>query len=256
MVSVFRYHDISESTHRIMNPLSLDKLRLLGEICGVGPRTRLLDLACGKGELLCLSASDLGATGVGIDIHAPLLAHARARAAELGVDRAVAFIEADAANPPELGERFDVVSCIGASWIGGGLTGTLALMGNHVTPDGHLVVGEVYWAEPPSDHVALRYASGEGFADLAGTLDRFDAAGTDLVEMVLASHDDWDRYAASQWLNVSAWLAANPDDAEAAEVLEIRDRSRRDYLADERRCLGWGVFVLAARRPLPARETR
>ena len=35
--------------------------------------------------------------------------------------------------------------------------------------------------------------------------------------MVLASPDDWDRHAASQWLNVSDWLAANPDDAEASE---------------------------------------
>jgi hypothetical protein len=64
--------------------------------------------------------------------------------------------------------------------------------------------------------------------------------------MVLASPEDWDRYAASQWLNVSNWLAANPEDAEASEILEERNSSRRDFLANERRCLGWGVFVLRA----------
>lgn len=37
MVSVLRYHEISEVTHRIMNPLSLEKLLLLGEICKVQP---------------------------------------------------------------------------------------------------------------------------------------------------------------------------------------------------------------------------
>ena len=60
MVSVFRYHEISESSHRIMNPLSVDKLRLLGDVCRIAKGTRLLDLACGKGEMLCLFARDLG----------------------------------------------------------------------------------------------------------------------------------------------------------------------------------------------------
>jgi hypothetical protein len=45
-------------------------------------------------------------------------------------------------------------------------------------------------------------------------------------------------------LNVSDWLADNVSDADASAVLETRDASRRSYLAEERRCLGWGVFVL------------
>jgi SAM-dependent methyltransferase len=229
-----------------MNPLSLEKLLLVADICHVGQGTRLLDLACGKGEMLCRFASDLGASGVGIDNHAPFLADARARAAELGAESAVTFIEGDAGAPPDLGGRFEAVSCIGATWIGGGLLGTLELMGRWVEPGGWLLVGEVYWSEPPPPQIEQKYGAGE-FADLAGTLDRFDAAGMDLVEIILASSDDWDRYAASQWLNVSDWLVANPDDADAAEVRQLRDTSRRDYLAHERRCLGWGVFVLRAR---------
>jgi len=244
MVSVLRYHEISESSHRIMNPLSLDKLLLLGDICRVGQGTRMLDLACGKGEMLCLFARDFGAAGVGIDIHAPFLADARTRATELGVERAVTFIEGDAGDPPGLGGPFDIVSCIGATRIGGGLPGTLELMGQWVAPSGRLLVGEVYWAEPPPPQVKQKHGTGQEFADLAGTLDRFEAAGVELVEMVLASPEDWDRYAASQWLNVSDWLVANPEDPEATEILEERNISRRDYLDNERRCLGWGVFVL------------
>jgi SAM-dependent methyltransferase len=205
-----------------------------------------LDLACGKGEMLCQFARNLGAGGVGIDLHGPFLAVAQARATEFGVGQAVTFVEGDAGSPPDLGGLFDIVSCIGATWIAGGLSGTLALMAERVVPGGWLLVGEVYWSEPPSRHVKQRRETDEDFTDLAGTLDRCSAAGMDLVEMVLASPDDWDRYAASQWLNVSDWLAANPDDAEALEVRNERDSSRLDYLADERRCLGWGVFVLRA----------
>lgn len=246
MVNVFRYHEISESTHRILNPLSEEKLLALGEICRVSVGTRLVDLACGKGELLCRFAERFGSTGVGVDIHPPVLEAAVARARALGVERSVSFVEADAGEPLEIEAPFDIVACIGASWIGGGLSGTLALMRGLVRPGGWLLVGEVYWAEPPSEEVRIRYESGEGFADLAGTLERIEASGLDLVEMVLASTDDWDRYAASQWLNVADWLAAHPTDPDAAEVRETRDASRRNYLAEERRCLGWGVFVLRA----------
>jgi hypothetical protein len=41
-------------------------------------------------------------------------------------------------------------------------------------------------------------------------IQRFGDLGCDVVEMVLASQDDWDRYAAAQWLNIRRWLDANP----------------------------------------------
>ena len=251
MVSVHRYHEISESSHRIMNPLSLEKLLLVADICHIGSASRMLDLASGKGEMLCQLAAKFGSTGIGVDIHPPVVADARARAQEVGVAGTVDFIEGDVAEVQDLGAPFDVVSCIGATWIGNGLAGTLALMKRWVKPGGWILVGEVYWAEPPSAELAMRY--GQEFADLAGTLDIFEAAGLDLTEMVLASSDDWDRYTASQWLNVSDWLHSNPDDPDAAEVRETRDRSRRQYLSEERGRLGWGVFVgRAPTEPAPA----
>lgn len=240
MVDVHRYHGISESTHRIMNPVTLERLLLVGEICGLGSASHLLDLACGKGEMLCQFAARLGVAGVGVDIYPPVIADARDRAIELGVADRVEFAEGDAAQPLHHG-RFNVVSCLGASWIGGGLTGTLQIMLHHAEARAWLLVGEVYWARAPSDEMATRY--GQAFADLAGTLDLFEEAGVDLVEMVLTSDDDWDRYAASQWLNVANWLDANPDHPDAASVRAERDESRRRYLAEERGTVGWGVFI-------------
>lgn len=244
MVSVQRYHEISESSHRILNPISTEKVLLLGEICGLRQGTTVLDLACGKGEMLCRFAERHGATGSGVDTYAPFLDDARDRAAALGVERLVSFIEGDAADPSGIEGLFDVVSCLGATWIGGGLSGTLRLMRRWLSPEGWLLVGEVYWIEPPPESVRSRYEEGEGFADLAGTLERVERAGFDLVEMVLASQDEWDRHRASEWLNVSKWLVASPDDPDAAEVRAGRDASRRQYLGEERSVLGWGVFIL------------
>ncbi len=248
-LDVFRYHEISESTHRILNPLAPAHLETLAEICGVGEGTRVLDLACGKAELLCQFAARHQASGVGIDIHEPMLAVGRARSDELGVDGRVLLVEGDASRPADVGDDYDVVACIGATWIGGGLLGTLEIMSGYASRDAWLLVGEVYWAQPPSDALRTEMAadSAEGYVDLAGTLDRLDGAGYELEEMLLASLEDWDRHAASQWRNVSDWLRAHPDDPLAGDVRAWRDRSRRSYLELERGVLGWGVLALRAR---------
>src|SRR5689334_18884715 len=142
MVSVLRYHELSEASSRILNPLSGAKLDALGVICRLHAGQRQLDLACGKGELLCRFARDHGITGVGIDIHPPFVAAARARAVELDVADRISFVEGDAGDPGHAGDAFDVVSCIGATWIGGGLAGTLDLMRERARPGGWILVGE------------------------------------------------------------------------------------------------------------------
>jgi cyclopropane fatty-acyl-phospholipid synthase-like methyltransferase len=48
-----RFHEIAETYHRILNPFTEDQLMLLGEICHLHSGMKLLDLACGKAEMLC-----------------------------------------------------------------------------------------------------------------------------------------------------------------------------------------------------------
>jgi SAM-dependent methyltransferase len=239
-----RFHEISELHHRILNPFTQEKLALLGEICRLRPGQRQLDLACGKGEMLCGWAARHGISGHGVDVSDVFLAAARARAVELGVADRVRFTAGDAGRYVAQ-ERFDIVSCIGATWIGGGLAGTLALMRPAVLPDGLLLVGEPYWiTEPPAEAYAALGLRPEDFATLAGTLDRFEAAGVALVEMVLADQDSWDRYVASQWWTITEWLRENPNHADAPGMREFLETGRRSHLAYGRQYLGWGVFVL------------
>jgi SAM-dependent methyltransferase len=247
-----RQHEIAEAGHRILNPFTDEKLMLLGEVCRLREGLRQLDLACGKGEMLCRWAAHFGVAGVGVDLSEVFLAAARARADELGVADRVRFEHGDASQVDvEPGSfnvepgSFDIVSCIGATWIGGGLAGTIELMRPALRPDGLLLVGEPYWHEdpPPEAHTALDLGPGE-FTSLVGTLERFEAAGTRLVEMVLADGDSSDRYVASQWWTVTEWLRDNGDDPDAPAMREYLDNARRSHLAYGRRYLGWGVFVL------------
>ena len=247
MVDIFRYTEISESTHRILNPFDQEKVSLLAEICGLRHGMTQLDLACGKGEMLVQYAARHGSSGIGVDRHEPFLTEARARADELGVTNQVTFEVGDAGRPRP-GERFDLVSCIGATWIGGGMEGTLELMKPMVNEGGWFLVGEPYWIDPPPEEARRRHEKRQDFLDLGDTLMRFGDAGLTLVEMVLATHEDWDRYEASQWLNVTTWLEANPESPEAPSVREDFLQSQREYLAWGRRYLGWGVFVLRSFR--------
>jgi hypothetical protein len=246
VVDVHRYHEISEADHPILNPLSLEQLLLVGDICELRSGQRHLDLASGKGEMLCQYAHRHGTTGIGVDVHAPCVEAANARALELGVDGSVEFVHGDASTYQPPSDSFDVVSCIGATWIGGGLPGTLRLMRPPLRNDGWILVGELFWSEEPPPAVRDALGYGDEVVDLAGILSRVEDAQLDLVEMVLANQDTWDRYAASQWLNVSRWLAEHSDDPEADDVRRTRDNSRRTYLEYERQYLGWGVFVMRA----------
>jgi SAM-dependent methyltransferase len=240
-----RFHEIAETYHRILNPFSEDQLMLLGAICQLDPGKKLLDLACGKAELLCRWAQTYGISGVGVDISAVFLDAAHTRASELEVTGQLTFVQADAGQYPQETHDFDVVCCIGATWIGDGLAGTLALMKPALKPGGILLVGEPYWIDPPPEAAYKAMGIGEDdYVSLESTLDRFEAAGLQLIEMVLANHDGWDRYEAPQWMAVNDFLRANPNDPDAFALREWIQNNRRAYLKFGRRYLGWGVFVL------------
>lgn len=241
-----RYHEIAEGTHRILNPFSEEKLMLLAEICRLRAGMKQIDLACGKGEMLCQWAYRYGIMGVGVDISKVFLTAARQRASELDVADKIRFVESDAGSYLADHHEYDVISCIGATWIGGGLVGTLKLMKSALKDnDGLLLVGEPYWIEmPPPEVYPAASIEESDFASLEGTLDRIEATGCELVEMVLANQDTWDRYEAAQWMTVHDWLQQNPTDPDAAGLQDWIVHERRVYLKYTRRYLGWGVFVL------------
>jgi hypothetical protein len=45
------------------------------------------------------------------------------------------------------------------------------------------------------------------------------------------------------WQAIERWLAANPDDPDAAEIRARHKREKRVYLRHGRDVLGWAIFV-------------
>ena len=222
-----RIFNITESAHRIHNPFTPDQYATLGAALRLSAGARVLDLGSGSGEMLCTWARDHGIVGTGIDMSPLFTAQAQSRAVELGVAGQVGFIHGDAAGYVA-DEKVDVAACIGASWIAGGVAGTLALLAQSLRPGGIILIGEPYWRQlPPSDEVAQQCQAHavSDFLTLPEPVASFSNLGHHVVEMVLA----------------------NPDDELASEVRTLLTTEPVRHVTYTREYLGWGVFALMAR---------
>jgi hypothetical protein len=117
-------------------------------------------------------------------------------------------------------------------------------------------LGEPYWAKEPPDEATIRgcrAAAREEYRSLPALVQQFAELGWDLVEMVLASPDDWDRYTAAQWPSTRRFLDEHPDDDLASEMRAELDTTPLRHVTYQRDYLGWGVFALM-KRQLPSKR--
>ena len=241
--------NVSESAHRIHNPFTPEKLATLGAALRLESGTRVLDLGSGSGEMLCTWARDYRISGIGIDLSQLFTEQAKLRAEELGVADRVEFIHGDAAGYVA-DEKVGVAACLGATWIGGGVIGTIELLRMSLRSGGIILIGEPYWRQlPPTEDVARGCLANSisDFLTLPELLASFGDLNYDVVEMVMADQDSWDRYEAAKWLTMRRWLEANPDNDLAKNIRAELTSEPARYAAYTREYLGWGVFALMAR---------
>ena len=236
-----RYFIVAERDHELQNPISADKLRLLGERLRLAPETRVLDIASGRGGPAVLLAQEFGCSIEGIEVAPEFQAVAVERAQAAGLDGRVSFRLADASQEELPAAAYDVAMCLGASFVWGSLAGTLDALEPTVRPGGYVVVGEPFWHKLP---LPDDYEDRDGpYTTLEGTVDVLETGELRVVSVIASSEDDFDRYETLHWRAVEEWLAESPGDPDAADIRVRHESYKRTYVRYGRDYLGWALFV-------------
>jgi predicted O-methyltransferase YrrM len=235
------YFVIAEALHGLQNPTSEEKLLLLGKRLGLGPDSRVLDIASGRGGPALLLAREFGCTVHGIEIRPDFHSVAVERVAKAELEELVTFELGDASKVTHAAESYDAALCLGASFVYGSLADTVDVLAPAVKSGGYVAVGEPFWRRLPLPEDYEDRA--EPWTTVEGTVVVFETSALPVVSVIASSEDDWDRYETLHWQAVERWLDANPDHPDAPEIRSRHERAKRNYLRYQRDHLGWAIFV-------------
>jgi len=248
----WKYFAIGHRDHRICNPIGEAAIDELVELLALPRDARVLDLGCGKAELLIRLARRWQCRGVGVDLSEPFVAEARQRVEAAGLRPAIQVELGEGSRYEAAPESFDVVSCLGASWIFGGHEGTLRALMGWARPQGLIVVGEPFWRGDPSPAYlrATGYAA-SSFGTHATNVETGLRLGLGLLHTWVSSPRDFDRYEGLQWNAIERHAREHPDDPDNGERLGTLRKGRDAYLRWGRDELGWAIYLFA-KAPFPA----
>lgn len=242
----WKYYGITHRDHGIMNPLSSEALDRVLDLAAIPQGASVLDIGCGKGELLLRLARRGAGACIGVEASPYTAAEARERA---GSEPRITLVEQDAATYTAPEGSYDFTACVGASWIFSGHRGTLRALSAWTRPGGIVLVGEPFWRTSPDPrYLALQSLTEEQFGTHASNAADGRDAGLLLLYATAASGSDWDWYEGQQWRAAEEWSRENPEDSDVPELLRMVRENSDAYLKWGRDSLGFALYLF--RKPV------
>jgi SAM-dependent methyltransferase len=225
---------IAHGELRLWNPLREDALDEAIAVLDLAPGAGVLDVACGRAEVLRRVAERWDVRGSGYDADPTL------------IESGPAGLDLQVRDSPPTGP-FELVICIASSHALGGFPEALGALRDLTAPGGQVLLGEGYWRRPPSGEYleALGGASANELPDYRRLMRAAADAGLTPLHAWVASEADWDRYEWRLTLNAERWAAAHPADP-GADVLRERARVARERMTmpEGRETLGFALVLL------------
>jgi SAM-dependent methyltransferase len=247
-----KYYDIIHQHHTVMNPVNETRLDQLFDLLELKNDSRVIDIGCGKGEMLIRLAKKYDIKGLGIDKSPYCIREAEKRKRQRFPQADLKFLEMDGANyKPETGESSDLAMCIGATWIYGGYRNTVRALSGMTRPSGLVMVGEPFWrTNPPQEYLQSEGYSADSFDTHHGNVTTGESEGLRPVCALVSSQEDWDRSESLHWYAAAEYSLTHPSDPDLEELLARDSRERESYLRCGREVLGWAIYLF---RKMPRR---
>ena len=249
-MDIWKYYDITHKKHVILNPMSRVKFNGLLSLLDLKPNCKVLDIACGKGELLIRLAELFNISGIGVDISPYFIKDCEDRKNKRISNSDIKFLEMDGAEyKPEKDELFDLTICIGASFVYKGFLETIDALKKMTKPGGMIIIGEPYWSKEPDDeYLKISGLKKEEFNSHYKNIDTGEKEGLNCIYTLVSNHDDWDHYETLQWWSAYEHISHYPDDPDNPELLNNIKEAKMSYLLYGRDTLGWAIYIFEYKR--------
>ena len=209
-------------------------------------RAHVVDLCCGKAELLIRFLEASRGRGLGVDISAHYLAEARVQAERRLPAGGLDLRCADAATFQLEPASFDLACWVGGAARVGSFADVARTLAAAVHPGGKVLIGELYWRrEPEPDHIAAFFGTASVFGLLGheGNAAAASSAGLSLLWEAESTHDEWDSYEADNLQSILRWAEANRQDPRQDQFVARARASDEEYWRWRRDALGFGFYL-------------
>ncbi|HBJ86111.1 MAG TPA: methyltransferase type 11 [Verrucomicrobiales bacterium] len=244
-----RFSTIAHRDHVFCSPLSSAKADQLVDLLDLPKSGRVLDVGCGKADLLLRVMARYGVARVGVDPNGELVRAARASAEARGISGFVELHEARVADVALEPESFDVALCIGSTHAYGKFDQALTALSHLVRPGGQVLIADGYWKrEPAAEYLAFLGAGLTDYCKHQGNESAGIAAGLVPLYSCVSNDDEWDHYEGLYCLSMERFVRDHPQDPDAGPFQE-RIRAWRDaYRRWGRDTLGFGYYLFCKPR--------
>jgi SAM-dependent methyltransferase len=247
-VDPYRFTTIAHRAHRFGGPLFDAKAAVLVELLGLNAKSHVLDLGCGKANLLAMVLQRWGCSGLGVDVNPHFLAEARRAHFALVAGGRLRLAEQSGEVTLQAGGRFDAVLCLGAAHYLGGMQQLLTQLRCCLRRAGVVLIGAGFWARPPAPaFLELIGGREEQMETHAENAQRARQAGYDVLYTSTASFDEWDEYEGLYARNLLDFCHQYPDDPEAAAWRARVERWQDGWLRWGRETLGFAYYLVRSR---------